>query len=120
MKALTIIMFMVVFSWPLSILLITLARQFIPPDQTLTAILYIVWIPNFGKASNYFLFFAFRLFYFSIIIFIRYFSKDYRKAFLQQLVWVPYFGKLFVHPQVNLVQKAFKKTMTAIANDLEI
>ena len=108
-KALTINMCMVVFTWPLTILLVTLARQFVPPEQTLTVILYIVWITSFGKASNYFIFFAFRLFYFSIIIFIRYFSKDYRKAFLRQLVWMPYFGK-FVHPQVNLVQTLFQRT----------
>ena len=113
LKPLTIIMSMVVFTWPLSILLVTLARQFVPPEETLTVILYIVWITNIGKASNYFIFFAFRLFNFSTIILIRYFSKDYRKAFLKQLSWLPYFGK-FVQPQVSLVQ-TLKKSMTHTA-----
>jgi type II secretory pathway component PulF len=102
-------MCMVVFTWPLTILLVILASKFVPPEETLTVILYIVWITNVGKASNYFIFFAFRLFYFSIIILIRYFSKEYRKAFLRQLVWVPYFGK-FVHAQAS--QQLFKKTTT--------
>ena len=93
-----------------TILLVTLARQFVPPEGTLTVILYIVWITSFGKASNYFIFFAFRLFNFSTIILIRYVSKDYRKAFLKQLLWLPYFRK-FVQPQVSLVQ-TLKKNMT--------
>ena len=110
LKALTIIMLMVVFTWPLTIALVVLIRQFIPSEQTLTVSLYILWVKRFGEASNYFIFFAFRLFNFLIIILNRYFSRDYRKAFLQQLSCVPYCGK-FVHPQVYLVQKAFVKVM---------
>jgi hypothetical protein len=64
LKPLTIIMCVAVFTWPFIILVNGIIRQYISTENSLTISLYMIWVTEAGRASDYFIFFAFRYFYY--------------------------------------------------------
>uniref|UniRef100_A0A914CNY7 G-protein coupled receptors family 1 profile domain-containing protein n=1 Tax=Acrobeloides nanus TaxID=290746 RepID=A0A914CNY7_9BILA len=88
MKPLTVIMFIVIFTWPISVILFALVRTYVPPENLTKVSLYMSWIFFFGVSSHYFVFFIF--------------SKDYKQAFLRQLSCLPCGKKSSTVPVITM------------------
>lgn len=99
MKSLTVIMLIIIISWPISTLLFNIIKQTVPKEDQQTYKLYVSILLNTGLCVNFFVYYTFR--YRSFSYCYQNFSKIYRVAFQKELSKIRCLKNIFKSSAVN-------------------